>query len=88
MVSPMLGAIIARSMIETFSDNLLINISFSLMIIRLNLVNNASSGLAPIEFSQIEFHFELYALKSLISTILFIIILSQLTSSIIRLFLV
>ena len=59
----------ARSIIKIFSNNLLINILFSLIIIRLNLVNNASSGLASIKFSQIEFHFELYALKSLINII-------------------
>ena len=75
MVSPMLGAVMARSMMEIFSDNLLINISFSLMIIRLNLVNNASSGLALIKFSQVEFYFKLYALKSLINTVFFIMIL-------------
>ena len=72
---------------EIFSNNLFISIPFSLIIIRLNLVNNASSGLAPIEFSQVEFHFELCALKSLISTVLSIMILSQLTSSIARLLL-
>ena len=66
----------ARSIIEIFSNNLFINIPFSLIIIRLNLVNNVSSSLALIKFSQIKFHFELYALKSLINIILFIIILS------------
>ena len=66
----------ARSIIEIFSNNLLINILSSLITIRLNLVNNASSSLASIKFSQIEFHFKLYTLKSLISIILFIIILS------------
>ena len=66
----------ARSIIEIFSDNLLISISSSLTTIKLNLVNNVSSGLAFIEFSQVKFHFELYALKSLINTVLFIIILS------------
>ena len=75
MVFLILDAIIARSIIEIFFNNLLINIPFSLIIIRLNLVNNASSGLAFIKFSQVEFHFELYALKSLINIILFIIIL-------------
>ena len=76
MVSPILGAIIARSMMKIFSDNLFISTPSSLITIRLNLINNASSGLAPIEFSQVEFHFELYALKSLINIILFIMILS------------
>ena len=75
MVSPILSAIIAKSMIKTFSNNLLISIPSSLITIRLNLINNASSNLAPIKFSQIEFHFELYTLKSLINIILFIIIL-------------
>ena len=70
-----LGAIMARSIIKIFSNNLLINTPSSLIIIRLNLVNNASSGLAFIKFSQIEFYFKLYALKSLINIILFIIIL-------------
>ena len=59
----------ARSIIEIFSDNLLINTPFSLITIKLNLVNNASSGLASIKFSQIEFYFKLYALKSLISIV-------------------
>ena len=76
MVSLILGAVIVRSMIKIFSDNLLISIPSSLIIIRLNLVNNVSNGFAPIKLSQIEFHFELYALKSLINIVLFIIILS------------
>ena len=76
MVSPILGDIIVRLIIEIFSDNLLINIPFSLIAIKLNLVNNASSGLAPIKFSQIEFYFKLYTLKSFINIVLFIIILS------------
>ena len=37
MVSPMLGDVMARSMIETFSDNLLINIPSSLITTKLNL---------------------------------------------------
>ena len=41
----------ARSMIKVFSNNLLISIPFSLIIIELNLINNASSGLAFIKFS-------------------------------------
>ena len=41
----------ARSMIEIFFNNLLISISSSLITIRLNLVNNASSSLVPIKFS-------------------------------------
>ena len=51
MIFPILGAVMARSIMEIFSDNLFISIFFSLIIIRLNLVNNASSGLAFIEFS-------------------------------------
>ena len=69
MVSPILGDVMVRSMMKIFFDNLLINTPFSLIIIKLNLVNNASSGLVPIKFSQIEFHFELCALKSLISIV-------------------
>ena len=75
MIFFILGAVMARSIMEIFSNNLLINISSSLIIIRLNLVNNVSSGLALIKFSQIKFYFELCTLKSLISTILFIMIL-------------
>ena len=75
MVFFMLGAVMVRSIIKTFSDDLFISIFSSLITIRLNLVNNASSGLAFIKFSQIEFHFKLYALKSLISIVLFIMIL-------------
>ena len=76
MVSPILGAVMARSMMKTFSDDLLIGTPSSLITTRLNLVNNASSNLVPIKFSQIKFHFKLCALKSPISTVLFIIILS------------
>ena len=65
----------AKSIIKTFFNNLLINIPSSLIITKLNLVNNASSNLVFIKFSQIKFYFELYTLKSLISIILFIIIL-------------
>ena len=64
-----------RSMMEIFFNNLLISTPSSLMIIRLNLVNNVSSDLVPIKFSQVKFYFKLYALKSLINIILFIIIL-------------
>ena len=78
----------ARSIIKTFSNNLFISIFFSLITIRLNLVNNVSNGLAPIGFSQVKFHFKLYALKSPINIILFIIILSQLISFIARLLLI
>ena len=40
-----------RSIIEIFSNNLFINIPSSFITIKLNLVNNASSGLALIKFS-------------------------------------
>ena len=75
MISFMLDAVIARSIMKIFSNNLFISTLSSLIIIRLNLVNNASNGLVSIKFSQVEFHFELCALKSLISIILFIMIL-------------
>ena len=51
MVFPMLGAVMIRSMMEIFSNNLFISTPSSLIIIRLNLVNNVSSGLAFIKFS-------------------------------------
>ena len=76
IISLILSAMMARSIIKIFSNNLLIGTPSSLIIIRLNLVNNASNNLASIEFSQIKFYFKLYTLKSLINTILFIIILS------------
>ena len=66
----------ARSIIKIFSNNLLISTPSSLITTKLNLVNNASNNLALIKFSQIEFHFKLYTLKSLINIILSIIILS------------
>ena len=47
----MLGDVITKSIIKTFSNNLFINISSSLMTYKLNLVNNVLSGLAPIKFS-------------------------------------
>ena len=75
MIFPILGAIITKSIMEIFFNNLLINTSFSLIITRLNLVNNALSSLAFIQFSQIEFYFKLYTLKSPISIIFFMIIL-------------
>ena len=88
IVSPILGDVMVRSIIEIFFNNLFISIPSSLIIIKLNLVNNVSSDLALIEFSQIEFHFELCALKSLINIVLFIIILFPLISFIVRLFLI
>ena len=75
MVSPILGDVMARWIITIFYNYLLINIPSSLITIKLNLVNNVSSGLVFIKFSQVEFYFELYALKSLINNVLFIIIL-------------
>ena len=41
----------ARSIINVFSNNLLIYTPFSLIIIKFNLINNVSNGLAPIKFS-------------------------------------
>ena len=58
-MSPISGEVTIRLMINIFSDNLLVGIPFSLMTIRLNLINNASSAFTPIGFSQIRFHFEL-----------------------------
>ena len=77
-----------RSMINIFSNNLFIGTSFSLIIIRLNLVSSSSKNLVLIELSYIKFYFELYVLKLSINIILSIIILFQLISSIIRLFLI
>ena len=42
------GEVTTRLMINIFSDDLLVGIPFSLMIIRLNLVNNASNAFVPI----------------------------------------
>ena len=51
MVSLILGDVMVRLMMKIFSNNLLINISFSLITIKLNLINNTLSGLASIKFS-------------------------------------
>ena len=64
-----------RSIINIFSNNLLIGTPSSLIIIRSNLVSSSSRGLASIELSYIRFYFELYALKLLINIILSIMIL-------------
>ena len=64
-----------RSIINIFFNNLFIDIPFSLIIIRLNLINNFSRGLVPIELSYIKFYFELYVLKSPINIVFSIIIL-------------
>ena len=45
------GEVTTRLIINIFSDNLLVGIPSSLMIIRLNLVNNVSSVFALIGFS-------------------------------------
>ena len=87
MVSPILDDVMVRSMIDTFSNNLLIGTPSSLITTRSNLVSSSSRGLAPIELSHVGFHFELCALKSPISTVLSVMIPFQLTSSIARLFL-
>ena len=88
MVFLILGDVIVRSMMDIFSNNLLIDTLSSLIIIRLNLVSSSSRGLAPIELSYIRFYFELYALKSPINIVFSIMILFQLISSIARLFLI
>ena len=75
MISPILGDVIVRSIINIFSNNLLIGIPSSLIIIRLNLINSFSKNLVPIELSRIRFHFKLYALKLSINIIFSIIIL-------------
>ena len=77
-----------RSIIDTFSNNLLIGILFSLITIRLNLVSSFSRGLAPIELSYIRIYFTLYVLKLPINIIFSLIILFQLISFIIRFFLI
>ena len=87
MISPILSDVMVRSIMNIFSNNLLIGTPFSLIIIRLNLVSSSSRSLVPIELSYIGFYFELYALKSSISIVFSIIILFQLISSIARLFL-
>ena len=46
-----LGAVMARSIIKIFFNNLFIGIFSSLITIKLNLINNVSSGLASIKFS-------------------------------------
>ena len=48
-----LDNIIIRSIIDTFSDNLLIKTPFSLITIRLYLSKSSSKGLTPISFSHI-----------------------------------
>ena len=44
------GEITTKLIMDIFSNNLLVNTPFSLTIIRLNLVNNASSVFTPIDF--------------------------------------
>ena len=77
-----------RSIINIFSNNLLIGTPFSLIIIRSNLVSSSSRGLVSIELSYIGFYFELYVLKLPINIVFSIIILFWLISFIIRLFLI
>ena len=45
------GKVTIRLIIDIFSNNLFVNIPFSLIIIRLNLVNNDSSAFTFIDFS-------------------------------------
>ena len=75
MISSILGDVIIRSMMDIFSNNLFIDIPFSLIIIKLNLINSFSKNLASIELSDIRFYFELYVLKLSINIIFSIIIL-------------
>ena len=49
-MSFMPGEVTTRLIINIFSDNLLVNMPFSLITIRLNLINNDSSAFAPINF--------------------------------------
>ena len=64
-----------RSIINIFSNNLLIDIPSSLIIIRSNLVSNSSKDLVPIKLSYIKFYFELYVLKLFINIVFSVIIL-------------
>ena len=45
------GEITTKLIIDIFLNNLLVNTPSSFMTIKLNLVNNASSVFAPIDFS-------------------------------------
>ena len=71
----MLNDVIIRSIINIFSNNLLIDISSSLITTRLNLINSFSRSLAPIELSYMGFYFELYVLKLSINIVFSIMIL-------------
>ena len=75
MVSLMLGDVMVRSMMDIFFNNLLIDILFSLIIIRLNLISSFSKDLVLIELSYIRFYFELYVLKLSINIVFSTIIL-------------
>ena len=75
MVFFILGDVIIRSIMDIFFNNLLIDIPFSLIITRLNLVNSFSRDLVPIELSYMRFYFELYVLKLFINIVLSVIIL-------------
>ena len=63
-----------RSIMNIFFNNLLSDIPFSLIIIRLNLISNFSRDFAPIELSYIRFYFELYVLKLFINIVFSVII--------------
>ena len=88
MVSPILGDVMVRSIIDIFFNNLLIDTPSSLIITKSNLVSSFSRDLAPIELSHIKFYFELYVLKLFINIVLSVIILFQLISFITRFFLI
>ena len=75
MISPILGDVMVRSIIDIFSDNLLIGTLSSLITVRLNLVSSFSRGLVPIELSYMGFYFELYVLKLPISIVFSVMIL-------------
>ena len=75
IISPILGDVIVKSIMDIFFNNLLIGTPSSLITIKLNLVNSFSKDLVSIELSHIKFYFELCALKSPISIVFLIIIL-------------
>ena len=75
MISLILGDVMVRSMMNTFSNDLLIGIPFSLITTRLNLISSFSRNLASIELSYIRFYFELCVLKLFINIVFSIMIL-------------
>ena len=75
MISLILGDVMIKSIINIFSNNLLIDTPFSLIITNLNLVSNSSRGLVSIKLSYIRFYFKLYVLKLPINIIFSVMIL-------------